>query len=203
MEYAASIPMCQGKLSKRITLIVKGIEENSIGEKSAKVMALFQQYLKDILAAAGDFCYEGRKEGMDMDIEALIPHRERMRLIGEVLAVDEDRAVTSSPVTEDWPLYCGGSVDTLVTIELVAQTAALLEGWKRQQSRRGGAKGWLVGIKTADFRLPRIPIPAALITEVRRDYALEGYAVFEGTVRLGPEVVSVVSIQAFRPEENG
>jgi len=31
---------------------------------------------------------------------------------------------------------------------------------------------------------------------------MESYAVFEGTVRVGTEVVAVVSIQAFRPEEN-
>jgi len=139
---------------------------------------------------------------MDMDIEALIPHRDRMRLIGEALAVDDDGAATSSVVTEDWPLYRDGAVDALVTIELVAQTAALIEGWKRQQTKRGGTKGWLVGIKGADFRLPRIPLSATLITEVRRDYALEGYAVFEGTVRLGTEGVAVISIQAFRPEED-
>ena len=136
-----------------------------------------------------------------MDIEALIPHRGRMKLIGEVLSVDEDRAVTASAVTADWPLQRDGTVDVLVTIELVAQTAALLEGWKRQKSRRGSAKGWLVGIKKADFSMPRIPLPATLITEVRRDYALESYAVFEGTVRLGTELVAVVSIQAFRPDE--
>jgi predicted hotdog family 3-hydroxylacyl-ACP dehydratase len=156
----------------------------------------------DRLAAARDFCYEGHEVNVDMDIEALIPHRDRMRLIGDVLAVDDDNAVTSSAVTEDWPLYRDGSIDVLVTIELVAQTAALIEGWKRQQSKRGGTKGWLVGIKGADFRLPRIPLSATLITEVRRDYALEGYAVFEGTVRLGTEVAAVVSIQVFRPEEN-
>jgi len=139
---------------------------------------------------------------MDMEIEALIPHRDRMRLIGEVMAVDDDRAVTLSTVTEDWPLYRGGSVDALVTIELVAQTAALLEGWKRLQSGRKGASGWLVGIKRADFHLPRIPLHAALITEACRDYAMESYAVFGGTVRMGTELVAVVSIQAFRPEEN-
>jgi predicted hotdog family 3-hydroxylacyl-ACP dehydratase len=149
-----------------------------------------------------DFCYESRKELMDMEIEALIPHRDRMRLIGEVMAIDDDRAVTSSIVTEDWPLCHDGAVDALVTIELVAQTAALMEGWKRLKSGRGGTSGWLVGIKTADFRLPRIPQHATLITEVRRDYALEGYAVFEGTVRVGTEEVAVVSIQAFRPEED-
>jgi predicted hotdog family 3-hydroxylacyl-ACP dehydratase len=137
-----------------------------------------------------------------MDIEALIPHRERMRLINEALAIDNDKAMASSVVTEDWPLFHDGAVEALVTIELVAQTAALLEGWKRQQSKRGGTKGWLVGIKRADFRLPRIPLSATLITEARRDYALEGYAVFEGTVRLGLDVVAVVSIQVFRPDED-
>jgi predicted hotdog family 3-hydroxylacyl-ACP dehydratase len=139
---------------------------------------------------------------MDMEIEAMIPHRGRMRLIGEVLAVNDDSAVTSSAATEEWPLCRDGSLDSLVAIELVAQTAALIEGWKRQQTGRGGTKGWLVGVKAADFRLPRIPLPATLLTEVRRDYALESYAVFEGKVRLGDEVAAVVTIQAFRPEEN-
>lgn len=138
-----------------------------------------------------------------MDIETLIPHRDRMRLIGETLAVDDDRAVTSSVVTEDWPLYRDGTVDALVTIELVAQTAAFLEGWKRRQSKRGGTRGWLVGIKGADFRLPRIPLSAALVTEVWRDYAVESYAVFKGTVHWGAEEVAAMSIQAFRAEENG
>ena len=162
-------------------------------------MSRRQHGIPNILAAVGDFCYEGIRKGTDMDIEALIPHRDRMRLIGEALAVDDDKAVTSSTVTEDWPLYHDGAVDALVTIELVAQTAALIEGWKRQQSGRGGTKGWLVGIKGADFRLPRIPLSAILLTEVRRDYAVDGYGVFEGTVRLGTEVLAAISVQAFRP----
>ena len=140
-------------------------------------------------------------ECKDIDIEALIPHRDRMRFLDAVVTVDTERAVTSATVTEDWPLYLGGSVDVLVTIELVAQTAALLEGWKRLQSNRGGATGWLVGIKSADFRRPRLVVPATLITEVVRSYAMEGYAVFTGTVRCGSEIVASMQIQAFRPEE--
>ena len=138
---------------------------------------------------------------MDIDIETLIPHRDRMRLLDAVITVDAEKAVTSATVTENWPLYLEGSVDVLVTIELVAQTAALLEGWKRLQSKRGGATGWLVGIKSADFQRPRLIVPTTLITEVVRSYALEGYAVFAGTVRNGSETVATMQIQAFRPEE--
>jgi predicted hotdog family 3-hydroxylacyl-ACP dehydratase len=136
-----------------------------------------------------------------IDIEALIPHRDRMRLITGVLFVDEEKAVTSATAKEAWPLFADGSVDTLVTIELVAQTAALMEGWKRLKSKRGGTTGWLVGIKHAEFRRMRVPVEETLVTEVRRSYALEGYAVFAGTVGIGSEVVASMQIQAFRPDE--
>ncbi len=140
-------------------------------------------------------------ELMSLDIESLIPHRDRMRLIAGVIRVDAEKAVTSAIVGETWPLSDGGSVDTLITIELVAQTAALLEGWKRLQSGRGGASGWLVGIKNAEFGRMRIPVNEPLVTEVQRSYALEGYAVFTGTVSLGSEAVATMRIQAWRPEE--
>lgn len=155
------------------------------------------------LAGGCDFCYGSRVESLDIDIEALIPHRGRMRLIDAVIAVDAERAVSSATVTKDWPLVREGSVDILVAIELVAQTAALLEGWKRLQSRRGGVTGWLVGIKSAAFRRPRVAVPATLITTASRSYALEGYAVFSGTVSSGAEVLADVQIQAFRPEDAG
>jgi predicted hotdog family 3-hydroxylacyl-ACP dehydratase len=136
-----------------------------------------------------------------IDIETLIPHRDRMRLITEVLWVDEEKAVASATARDTWPLFAGGSVDSLVAIELVAQTAALLEGWKRLQSNRGGATGWLVGIKDAEFRRMSIPVNEVVVTEVRRSYALEGYAVFTGTVSIGQEPVAAMRIQAFRPDE--
>jgi predicted hotdog family 3-hydroxylacyl-ACP dehydratase len=140
-------------------------------------------------------------EFIDIDIEALIPHRDQMRLLEGVIAVDDEKAVTVATVTEAWPLYREGSVDILVTIELVAQTAALLEGYKRSKSKRGGATGWLVGIKKADFRVPRLSVPTTLVTEAARSYALEGYAVFTGTVSSGAGVVASMQIQALRPEE--
>ena len=140
-------------------------------------------------------------ERASIDIEALIPHRDGMRLITEVLDLDEEKAVTSAIAKETWPLFSDGSVDMLVTIELVAQTAALLEGWKRFQSGRGGATGWLVGVKKAEFRSMRIPVNETLVTEVRRSYALEGYAVFAGTVSIRSEPVVTMQVQAFRPEQ--
>lgn len=139
----------------------------------------------------------------DVPIEALIPHRDRMRLVDRLLAADEGRAVSAADTAEDWPLWRGGAIDSVVTIELVAQTAALLEGWKRLLTGRGSVSGWLVGIKSADFRRPSLPVPATLVTEVAKSYALENYAVYDGTVSLDGEIVAAVSIQTVRAEETG
>ncbi len=142
-------------------------------------------------------------DATELDIETMIPHRGRMRLIERVVAVDDQKAITAATTSPAWPLYGEGSVDVLVTIELAAQTAALLEGWKRLRSGRGGTSGWLVGIKSAEFGVSRLPVPATLITEVAKSYALEGYAVFGGTVRLDERIVATLNVQALRPQEAG
>ena len=41
---------------------------------------------------------------IDIDIEQLIPHRDRMKLIDEVIESDDEKAVTESLVTEKWPV---------------------------------------------------------------------------------------------------
>jgi hypothetical protein len=53
------------------------------------------------------------------------------------------------------------------------------------------------------FDYPRTHLvgPTTLIIQVVRSYALEGYAVFSGTVSNGSEVVASMQIQALRPEE--
>jgi hypothetical protein len=107
---------------------------------------------------------------MDIDIETLIPHRDRMRFLDAVIAVDAEKAVTAATVTEDWPLYSEGSVDVLVTIELVAQTAALLEGWKRLQSNQGG--GYRLAGRDQERRFPASPAYRSDYSDHRGDKEL-------------------------------
>ncbi|RLC00730.1 MAG: hypothetical protein DRI57_31950, partial [Deltaproteobacteria bacterium] len=58
-----------------------------------------------------------------IDIEELIPHRDRMKLIDRIIEVDDETALTESVVTREWPLYDGNSVNSIILIELAAQTA--------------------------------------------------------------------------------
>ena len=135
-------------------------------------------------------------------IEDLIPHRERMKLIDDILEVNEEMARTSSVVTEAWPINEADLLNPVVLVELVAQTAGVQEGWKAHRKGKGGTKGWLVGIKKADFFTDAIPLGTVLTTTVRTLYALQTYAVFTGTVAAASKVLAQVEVQVFREEDD-
>ena len=133
-----------------------------------------------------------------MDIEALIPHRGRMKLIDDVVAIDAETATTSALVSASWPLCRGTFVDPIVLIELVAQTAAVHISWKKGYGRAGRGRGWIVGIKQADFYREEIPVGSKLLTKVRSLCQIDNYTVLEGEVRAGTETLGRVQIQVFR-----
>jgi len=133
-------------------------------------------------------------------IEDLIPHRDRMKLIEDILEITDDGAVTSAVVSERWPLLQNSGVDPIVIIEIVAQTAAVHVSWKRGPCKGEGGGGLLVGIKSADFFMDSIPLRAVLITSVRNLYSAENYTVLEGTVHADGNSVGRVEIQVIRFE---
>jgi predicted hotdog family 3-hydroxylacyl-ACP dehydratase len=62
---------------------------------------------------------------IDINIEDLIPHRNSMKLIDEILEIDDDRCITTATVSSSWPLFRDGYVHPIVLIELAAQKRAL------------------------------------------------------------------------------
>jgi predicted hotdog family 3-hydroxylacyl-ACP dehydratase len=93
-------------------------------------------------------------------------------------------------------------VDPRVLIELVAQTAGIHISWKKGIDKGVGGGGWIVGIKSADFFLDRIPIHTELTTTVRNLYSAENYNVLEGTVTAGKNIIGRIQIQVFRSESD-
>jgi predicted hotdog family 3-hydroxylacyl-ACP dehydratase len=137
-----------------------------------------------------------------INIEELIPHREPIRIIREVLEIKEDFAITTAIVNPNWPLYDGNAVNSLVLIEAIAQTAAIVEGYKRKKQNKSGVKGWLVGIKSAEFRALKIPNDTQLNIVVKSMYSFDNYGVIEGIVKAGEEIVVKAVLQALRTEED-
>ena len=134
---------------------------------------------------------------MDLNIEELIPHRGRMKLLDEIIEVTKDTAITASKVTEQWPLFEQGSVSTIVLIELVAQTAGVCLGLRelKKRGKSSEGKGWLVGIKDAVFFCDRIPCTSRIITDSTNIFDFENYHEVMGISRVEDAVIGKVSLQ--------
>jgi len=133
-----------------------------------------------------------------LNIEDYIPHREPIRIISEVIEINEESAIAGAVVNSNWPLYDGDAVNSLVLIEAIAQAAALIEGYKKKKQGKVGVKGWLVGIKSAEFKQATIPVDTRLVIAVKSLHSFDNYGVIEGTVKSGEDVLVVAVLQALR-----
>ena len=138
----------------------------------------------------------------DVRPENILPHRGRMLLIDEILELDDDGAVTRSVVTERWPFFNGRVVNTIVLIELVAQTAGVHNGWIRDKLHGPAAekKGWIVGIRQARLMVNAIPLGTELITRAKNQMEFEGFRDIFGTVAMETQIVAEIAIQLLRSD---
>jgi predicted hotdog family 3-hydroxylacyl-ACP dehydratase len=137
----------------------------------------------------------------DMDLDRLIPHRPPMRLVEEVAFIDETSIEVACTVRGTWPTVDHGHAQTLILVELIAQTAGALQGWRERHEKPIGEGGLLVGIPDARFAVPRIPVGTPLRCAVRVAHGAQSYLAFDGEVRddHGKSWLTG-SIQAFRPD---
>ena len=139
---------------------------------------------------------------LNIDIESLIPHREKIKIISGILEIKETTAISTAIVNPNWPSYDGAAINSLVLIEAIAQTVAIVEGYKRKQQGKDGVKGWLVGIKNAEFKENKIPVNTNLIVMIENKYSFDNYGVLEGTVKAGEKMLATVTLQALRLNED-
>jgi len=135
-------------------------------------------------------------------IERLIPHRLPMRLVETVTHVEYSNVETAAVVRDTWPTIRDGRAQTLILIELIAQTAAVLQGWReRNEEKGGGGGGLLVGIPEARPQAMTIPVGTPLVCTVHVSHGTQNYLSFTGQVAGTDGVLWLTgSIQAYRPD---
>jgi predicted hotdog family 3-hydroxylacyl-ACP dehydratase len=139
---------------------------------------------------------------LNIDIDSVTPHRGKIKIISGIVEIQETSAVSAAVVNPNWPLYDADAVDSLVLIEAIAQTAAIVEGYKRSQRGESGVKGWLVGIKNAEFNVEKIPVNTHLMIMLESKYSFDNYGVVEGTVKAGEKILATATLQAMRLNED-
>jgi len=134
----------------------------------------------------------------DVNIDALIPHRRPLRLIDELLEVDEDSAVSAAMITTQWPMLENGAANPIVLIELVAQTAAALGGLKGKKENKEAAasRGLLVAIKSANFIIDEIPLQSRIITHSTTRLLMENFKEITGVIKLDDTVIAEITLQS-------
>lgn len=140
----------------------------------------------------------------NFSIEDLLPHRNSMLLIEEILEGGPNAAVSSAIVNENWPLFDGSSVNSLILIEMAAQTAAICAGWARIQERglASDKKSWLVGIKRAEFFVDALNLNDRIVTHAVNSFKYEGYRHIIATARVGSAVVGEIELQAIQADDD-
>jgi len=135
-----------------------------------------------------------------LDLDALLPHRGRMRLVERALEWSDDEVLVAATLHAGWPLVAGERAETTGLLEFVAQSAAVLMGWRRRREEQQGGAGVLVGFRSATFERPWLPLGAELRCRARLLRSLQSYAAFSGEVEWRGQIVCRAELQAFRPE---
>ena len=132
-------------------------------------------------------------------LDQLIPHRNGMRLVDRLVSADHREAVTEATPREHWPLRDGRHVSSLVAVEISAQTAGILIGMQERRARgaRFQGKGWLVGIKAADFHRAHLHFGRIIRTHARAVFSYQTFHEIETAVRMGNMPVAHITLQLF------
>jgi predicted hotdog family 3-hydroxylacyl-ACP dehydratase len=137
---------------------------------------------------------------LPMAAEELIPHRPPMRLVDTLVAYTGQEGVIETRLPVDGLLVSGeGRLEEVALAELLAQSYAVVKGYGDRLTGNPVRKGFLVGIKDVVFERSVFAGEQLRIT-VRTVAAVEGFAVAEGEVLRGDELVAHGSLKLWISE---
>ncbi|KJR97484.1 MAG: hypothetical protein VR65_24295 [Desulfobulbaceae bacterium BRH_c16a] len=136
----------------------------------------------------------------DLSLEDLLPHRDNMILVSEVLEVDCKHALTTCRVDPLWPMADEKGVPSLILVELAAQTAGVCNGWERIQTkgRDSDPTGWLVGIKKADFFIEYLPFGGSIVCSAENINSFENLREVFCEQHLDNALIGRITLQLFQ-----
>ncbi len=135
-----------------------------------------------------------------INIEDLIPHRDKMILIDEIVEITPGYSITSSTVNKDWPLLTAAGVSSLILIEVAAQSAGVCNGWDRIREKgiESSKMGWLVGIKRAEFNRDFIPLGSEIVTRSENFNKYDNLRITSSVSRIDGDIIAEVTLQLFQ-----
>lgn len=136
----------------------------------------------------------------ELTLEDLLPHRRGMLLLGEIVEVDANHAVTRSTVSAAWPMADAQGVDPLICVEIAAQTAGVCNGWIRVQAQGPDSDqtGWLVAVKRAEFHLQVLPLGSTLYARGENTFSFDKFREVTSQIFLEGRLIAEVTLQLYQ-----
>lgn len=104
-----------------------------------------------------------------INIESVLPHRGRMRLVEQVLTYDADSVAVALQVAADGLFHKGNGVPAYVGIEYMAQAVACWAGAMARLQGRPQPLGFLLGSRRYQAEVPMFACGSHLRIEARRE----------------------------------
>jgi predicted hotdog family 3-hydroxylacyl-ACP dehydratase len=133
------------------------------------------------------------------DIESLIPHRGRMRLLDRVVSVEGGAMVAEGVVRGDNPFLQDGVMLPAALIEYMAQAMAALVSWRHGDPVP--KMGYLVGARNVAFEPVTVAPGGVVRATVREEAVLGDFAAFDGVVAVDGAVACRGNLKVFRVQE--
>lgn len=101
-------------------------------------------------------------------ITDLVPHGEPMLMLEEMVAWEPGVAECRMTVRQHGPFVVEGQVDSVVTLEIMAQAVAACLGYEAFIGGEGVRVGMIVGCRSMELARAAIPVGAQLRVHARR-----------------------------------
>jgi predicted hotdog family 3-hydroxylacyl-ACP dehydratase len=137
-----------------------------------------------------------------LTLEDLLPHRNGMLFVSEVLEVDSENARTLFRVEKSWPMADERGVHPLILVELAAQTAGVCHGWERirTKGRDSNQMGWLVAIKKAEFFIDSLPFGGTVTGRTANTYSFENLREVTCELYMNGRLIGTATLQLFQAD---
>jgi predicted hotdog family 3-hydroxylacyl-ACP dehydratase len=137
-----------------------------------------------------------------VQLEDLLPHRDGMLLVGDVIELREEMTVSKSVVAAHWPMTDHRGALALVLVELAAQTAGINNGWQNRLRHGPGAdtRGWIVGVKSARFDVDVLPLGAEIRVTSENSFEFDGFREIRSTAEVDGRPAAQITLQLMQAE---
>ncbi|MCK5849519.1 MAG: radical SAM protein [Kiritimatiellae bacterium] len=137
-------------------------------------------------------------KSLPMAVVDIIPQKSPMRLVDTLVSVGEKEAVVETTISGDSP-FVGedGTLDDAAYLEIIAQSAAAMNGFKR--SRNGKNGGLLLGAKNMEI-LGVSRVGDSLRINIQKCAKYDNFGIVAGAVSRGEEIIAKGEIKIWSPE---